>query len=653
MAEGTVPPTAASPGRLISRPGAAAVSGAGGRAPGLARLLWLIAAWLIAALPFAPTASARADGPAHGIAMHGTPKYAASFTAFDYVNPEAPKGGTLRWAVTGSFDSLNPFIVRGRPAPGAGAADVFESLMARAQDEPFSLYGLIAETIETPPDRSWVEFRLRPAARWHDGSAITAADVLFSWDTLRRHGRPNHRAYYGRVTKAEAPDARTVRFTFAPLPDGGAGGGPSGGATGEYDRELPLILGLMPILSEAWWRGRDFEATILEPPMGSGPYRIAAVQPGRSLEYRRVPDYWGRELPVRRGSGNADIVRYDFYRDDGVALEAFKAGNADIRREPDPTRWATGYDFPAARDGRVRLEALAHGRPEPMRGFIFNTRRPLFQDRRVRQALGLAFDFAWINRSLYHGAFKRSASTYPNSELAAAGLPGPEETALLEPFRAELPPELFTRPPPLPETDGSGPAGLRANLRAAQALLQAAGWRVEGSGLVDKEGRPFAFEILLSAPADEKVALEFARALARLGIAARVRTVDSAQFQGRLDDYDYDVVLHQWLSTLSPGNEQAIFFGSAGAELPGGRNYAGIRSAAVDALAGSLGQAPDRASLVARLHALDRVLIWGFYAVPLFCLGEDRVASWCRLHRPAVVPVYGFLPDVWWLGGCP
>ncbi len=601
---------------------------------------WISRLCLGGGLLFGLAGAAWAEGPAHGIAMHGAPKYAAGFQAFEYVNPEAPKGGVLRWAVTGSFDSFNPFIVRGRPAPGAGAADVFESLMARAQDEPFSLYGLIAETIETPPDRSWVEFKLRPEARWHDGTAITAADIVFSWETLRTHGRPNHRAYYGRVTKAEAPDPRTVRFSFAPLPEGG------------YDRELPLILGLMPVLPAAWWRGRDFEATILEPPLGSGPYRIAALQAGRSVEYRRLPDYWGRDLPVRRGTGNADVVRYDFYRDDGVALEAFKAGNADLRRELDPTRWATGYDFPAAREGRVRQEALVHGRPEPMRGFIFNTRRWPFQDRRVRQALGLAFDFAWINRSLYHGAFKRSASYYPNSELAATGLPGPEETALLEPFRAELPPELFTRPPALPETDGSGPAGLRANLLTAQGLLREAGWRVVDGALVDAGDRAFAFEILLSSPTEEKIALEFARALTRLGIVARVRTVDSAQFQGRLDAFDFDIVLHQWLSTLSPGNEQAIFFGSAAAELTGGRNYAGVRSTAVDALANSLGQAPDRAALVARVRALDRVLIWGHYTVPLFYLGEDRVASWCWMHRPAAVPVYGFLPDVWWLGAC-
>ena len=600
---------------------------------GLVRLSLIV---LLAAL----LAGGAAAEPAHGIAMHGAPKYPADFKAFGYVDPEAPKGGTIRWAVTGSFDSLNPYIVRGRPPPEVGTAAVFESLMARAQDEPFSLYGLIAESIDTPPDRSSVTFRLRPEARWHDGTPITAADVLFSWETLRKHGRPNHRAYYGRVVTAEAPDPHTVRFGFAPLPDGG------------YDRELPLILGLMPILSEAWWRGRDFEATTLEPPLGSGPYRIGAVTPGRSVEYRRLPDYWGRDLAVRRGAANADVVRYDFYRDDGSALEAFKAGAADIRRESNPTRWATGYDFPAARDGRVRLEALSHGRPEPMRGFIINTRRPLFRDVRVRQALGLAFDFAWINRSLFRGAYKRSPSYYPNSELAATGLPGPEETALLEPFRAGLPPELFTRPPPLPETDGSGPAGLRSNLLAARTLLAAAGWRVEDGGLADADGHPFAFEILLSAPADEKVALEFARALARLGIAARVRTVDSAQFQGRLDDYDYDLVLSQWLSTLSPGNEQAVFFGSAGADLPGGRNYAGIRSPAVDALAASLGQAPARAALVARVRALDRVLIWGFYAVPLYYLGEDRVASWCQLHRPAVVPVYGFLPEVWWVGGC-
>ncbi|MEI6985874.1 MAG: extracellular solute-binding protein [Rhodospirillaceae bacterium] len=573
-----------------------------------------------------------------GLAMHGEAKYPPDFTAFDYVNPGAPKGGSLHYGVTGSFDSLNPFIVRGRAALGTN--DLFEALMVRAQDEPFSLYGLIAEAVELPPDRSWVQFQLRPEARWHDGSSITPEDVLFSWETLRSQGRPNHRAYYNRVSAAQLVGERGVRFAF--LPD----------ADGTVDRELPLIIGLMPILSRAWWRGRRFEDTTFEPPLGSGPYRIVAVAPGRAVEYRRLPDYWGRDLPVRRGTNNFDVIRYDYYRDDGVALEAFKAGEADLRREFDPTRWATAYDFPAARDGRVRLQTLSHGRPEPMRAFIFNTRRWPFQDRRVRRALGFAFDFEWINRALFHGAFKRITSTYPNSELAATGTPSAAEVALLEPFRAELPPELFTQAFEPPHTDGSGPSGLRANLREAARLLGESGWRVSGGRLSDADGRPMVFEMLLANPADEKVALEYARALTRLGIVARVRTVDSAQFQGRLDDYDYDVVLHQWLSTLSPGNEQLIFFGSEAADLTGGRNYAGVRSAAVDALALSLGQASDRAALISRVHALDRVLSWGFYGVPLYYLGEDRVASWCGLRRPATVPIYGYVPDVWWREEC-
>ena len=587
--------------------------------------------WVLMPLLVAGPVMAAAE---EGIAMHGALRYPPGFTAFDYVNPDAPKGGRVRYAVTGSFDSLNPFIVRGQPV--AGTADLFESLMARAQDEPFSLYGLIARSIETPPDRAWVRFELRPEARWHDGSPITADDVLFSWETLRTLGRPNHRAYYNRVIRAEPQGVHAIRFDFAPAPDG------------TIDRELPLIIGLMPVLSRAWWQNRRFDDTTLVPPLGSGPYRIVAVTPGRSVEYRRQPDYWGRDLPVRRGSGNFDVIRYDYYRDDGVALEAFKAGLADLRRETDPMRWATGYDFPAVRDGRVRLEALAHRRPEAMRGFIFNTRRAVFHDRRVRQALALAFDFAWINRTLFHGGFKRTFSTYPNSELAATGLPSGEELALLTPFQAELPPELFTQPLTPPTTDGSGLPGLRANLREAGRLLVSAGWRVVDGLRVDDAGQPLTFEILLSQPGDEKVALEYARALFRLGITARVRTVDSAQFQGRLDDFDFDIVLHQWLSTLSPGNEQLLFFGAAAADLTGSRNYAGIRSAAVDGLARALGQSPDRAALVTRARALDRVLSWGFYSVPLYHLGEDRIASWCWLHRPAVVPVYGYLPDVWW-----
>ncbi|CAK0756337.1 putative binding protein BRA0576/BS1330_II0571 [uncultured Gammaproteobacteria bacterium] len=579
------------------------------------------------------------DGPAHALAMHGAPKYSSDFSHFEYVNPAAPKGGTVRMGVVGGFDSLNPFIVRGRAA--MGLFGMFESLMARSWDEPFSLYGLIAETIETPPDRSWVRFTLRPQARWHDGNPITVADVLWSWATLRDQGRPNHRTYYSKVTRAVAEGERSVRFEFARGPDGGPDGG--------IDRELPLILGLMPILSQAWWSAHGFDQTTLTAPLGSGPYRVEAVEPGRSISYRRVADYWGRDLAARRGQHNFDLLRYDYYRDDGIALEAFKAGAYDFRQEFDPTKWAIGYDFPAVRDGRVRLEQLPHQRPEPIRGLIYNTRRPPFDDRRVREALGYALDFEWMNRSLFRSVYQRSASYYPNSELAATGLPTPEEQALLEPFRASLPPELFTKPFTPPKTSGDGPAGLRANLRAADRLLRSAGWSVVNGHRVDGAGRELTFEILLANPAEEKIALEFTRILSRLGVSARVRTVDSAQYQGRLDSFDFDLTLHRWSSTLSPGNEQAFYYSTAAADQPGSRNYPGIRSAAVDRLTAALAQSPDRATLLTHVHALDRVLLWGHYIIPLFHTGDDRVASWSHLAHPAVVPLYGLIPETWWV----
>jgi microcin C transport system substrate-binding protein len=364
--------------------------------------------------------------PVHGIAMLGKPAHPPGFTHFPYVNPDAPKGGTLRQAVTGSFDTLNPHVVKGVPAFGLGL--VFETLLARAWDEPFSLYGLLAESLEVPDDRSAVTFHLNPAARWQDGTPVTSADLLFSLAVQREHGTPNRRQYYARVTSAEALDDQTVRFTFQP------------DAEGRYDRELPLLMGLMPIHSRAWWAGKPFERTTLDAPMGSGPYRVASVDPGRRIVYERVPDYWGRDLPSRRGLFNVDQFDFLYFRDDTVALEAFKAGQGDVRREDDPARWATGYNGPALRDGRILLEELPHQRPEPARGFIFNERRPLFRDRRVREALGLATDFAWINRSFFHGELTRTASYYPNSELAAHGLPEGEELRVLEPWRDRLPP---------------------------------------------------------------------------------------------------------------------------------------------------------------------------------------------------------------------
>lgn len=588
-------------------------------------------------LAFFPLA-AWADPPAkavHAIAMHGDPAYPPDFAHFAYVNPDAPKGGTLRQAVTGGFDTLNPHVVKGVPALGLGF--VFETMLARSWDEPFSLYGLLAESLEVPEDRGAAVFHLNPAARWHDGTPVTAADVLFSLEVQRAHGTPNRRQFYAKVASAAAPDDRTVRFAFAPGPDG------------RFDREMPLLMGLMPIHAKAWWAGRDFAATTLDPPLGSGPYRVKQAEAGRRIVYERVADYWGRDLPSRRGLFNADTLDFTYYRDDSVGLEAFLAGQGDVRRESDPAKWATGYDGPALRAGRIVLEELPHRRPEFARGLIFNTRRPPFQDIRVRRALGLATDFAWIGKTLFHGALVRTASYYPNSELAAEGRPGPEELAVLEPFRDRLPPALFSEPFTLPRTDGTGPAGARGNLREALRLLAEAGWRVSGGRLTDGAGRPFAFEILLGNPSDERVALEYARSLERLGIAATVRTVDNAQYQGRLDHFDFDMTLRWWVSSLSPGNEQLYYYGSEAADQPGSRNYPGIRDPVVDAIATSIAEARTRADLVARVRALDRVLLWGHYMVPLFHSPADLMARWSRLKHPEATPLYGPLVESWWI----
>ena len=568
-------------------------------------------------------------GPHNGIAMHGSPKYGADFSNLDYVNPDAPKGGVLRMTVTGSFDTLNPYIIKGVSPPGRQY--VFESLLKRTWDEPFSLYGLIAETIEVPDDRSWVAFTLRPEARFHDGTPITVDDVIFSLETLRDKGRPNHRLYYSRVALIERPGPRAVKFIFGP----------------DADREMPLIMGLMPILSKAYYGKTDFTKTTLEPPLGSGPYRIAQVDPGRTIVYRRVDDYWGANLPINRGQNNFDEIRYDYYRNATVALEAFKAGESDIRRETDPKLWATAYDFPAVADGRIKLEVLPHGRPAGMRAMVFNTRRALFNDRRVRQALGYAFDFEWTNKAYFHGDYSRTESYFANSELASRGLPGPEELAILEPLRGQIPEEVFTTVYRPPATDGSG--SIRANLQRARGLLAEAGWSVENTKLVHTAtGRAMTFEILLLRPDNERIALAYARNLERLGITVRVRTVDSAQYQYRVQDYDFDMVFKTWYVTLSPGNEQRYYWGSEAAESSGSRNLAGIKDPAVDTLVDLIAAASDRGGLIARTRALDRVLLWGHYIVPLYHRGADRVVYWNKLNRPEVTPVYGYVIETWW-----
>ena len=566
--------------------------------------------------------------PSHGIAMHGAPKYGAGFDHLDYVNPGAPKGGELRRAVTGTFDNLNPFIIKGVPAHGRHL--VFESLLKRVWDEPFSLYGLIAESIEAPDDRSSVTFVLRPEARFHDGSPITVDDVVFSWEILKEQGRPNHRLYYRQVRSVERPDGRSVRFIFD---------------AASPDRELPLIMGLMPILSKSYYTAVTFEETTLDPPIGSGPYRVESVDAGRRIVYRRDPDYWGRGLPINRGQHNFDRIRYDYYRDGDVMMEAFKANEYDLRQEYSAKRWATAYDFPAAADGRVKLERLPHGRPSGMSAFVFNTRREIFADRAVRHALAHAFDFAWVNKTLLHGAYVRTRSIFDNSELGSRGVPQGRERDLLEPFRDRLPRELFEDTYRPPAVDG----GVRANLKAARRLLTEAGWTVhEGSLQRAADGLPMAFEILLVDPANERIALSFARNLERLGVEARVRTVDASQYQYRLNAYDFDMTVYGWGMSLSPGNEQAYYWSTWAATQEGTRNYPGVRDSVVDELVDRMTEARDRDAFVGIVRAMDRVLLWGHYFVPLYHLNDDRIAYWNKLGRPGVIPLYGIVLDAWW-----
>ena len=592
-----------------------------------------LAVVLVAALAvaIAPTGSRSAPvtGPAHGLSIHGDLKYPPRFAHFAYVDPRAPKGGSVTLSAVGTFDNLNPFILKGGPA--AGIATTFDTLTVNSSDEPSSEYGLVAETIDTPPDRSWVAFTLRGTARFHDGSPMTVEDVIWTFDTLRTKGHPQYRSYYAAVASVEKTGPRTVRFTFK-----------------EGDnRELPVILGQLPVLSKAYWAGRDFTKTTLQALLGSGPYRVESMEPGRSIVYRRVSDYWGATLPVNVGRYNFDALRYDYYRDDTVALEAFKGGAYDLRQESSSKNWARAYDIPAVRDGRIRKEQIPNEIPTGMQGFVFNTRRAIFQDPRVRQALAAAFDFEWSNAHLFYGAYARTRSYFSNSELASRGLPSQAELAVLAPFRGRVPDEVFTREYQPPST---GPDGLRPNLVRALDLLKQAGWVVRDMRLVNAEtGRPLAFEILLDNPSFERITLPFVKNLERLGVTARVRTVDSAQYEYRAKQFDFDMTVGLFPQSSSPGNEQVDYWASVSAATPGSRNLPGVRDPVVDRLIELLIAAPDRAALVARTRALDRVLLWGHYVIPQFHLSAFRVAYWDRFGRPAVSPKYELGVDTWWV----
>ncbi len=562
----------------------------------------------------------------HAIAMHGEPRQKPGFTSFDYVNPNAPKGGKIVLGRLGSFDTLNPFIIKGVAA--AGLDLTFDRLLKRGRNEPFTLYGLIAESIKTPDDRSSVTFTINPRARFQNGAPITADDVIFSIRTLREKGRPNHRLYYKQVVRMERLGIRKIKLVFKDA----------------SNRELPLIMGLMPILSRQYYQKHEFEKTTLTPPLGSGPYRVKAVDQGRSITYERVADYWARDLAVNKGQYNFDEIRYDYFRDATVALEAFKAGLVDFRPEPDPGRWAVAYDTPARARGDIILEEIANGRPAGMYAFVFNSRRPIFRDPRVRAALAYAFDFKWLNKNLFYGAYRRTASFFEGSELAATGPISAAEKKLLSPFRDQLPEEVFTKVYRPPVSTGNG----RGDIRAAFRLLGRAGWRYKDQVLMTAAGRPATFEILLVNPRRERLALAFKRNLGRLGIAVTIRTVDSAQYQFRLNAYDFDMILYRWDESLSPGSEQAFYWGSRAALEEGSRNYPGIQNPAADAMIRRITEARARRGLIDATRALDRVLQWGHYVLPLFYLPRDRVAYWNKFKKPKITPLYGYQFDAWW-----
>jgi len=576
------------------------------------------------------TFSVAAQEAKHGLALHGEPNYPANFTHFNYVSPDAPKGGDLRLASVGTFDNLNPFILKGIAAADAGM--VFEKLMESSLDEPFSQYGWLAENVTVANDRSWVSYKLRSQARFHDGKPVTADDVIFSFETLRDKGHPFYRSYYKDVLSAEKLGPLEVKFTFK----------------GTNNTELPLIMGQLPVMAKHFWKGKEFSATTVEPILGSGPYKIESVTPGRSMTLRRVADWWGKDIPVNKGRYNFDTIHYDYYRDATVAIEAFLAGKYDVRLENIAKEWATAYTSPAVKEGLIIKKEFPNELPSGMQGFVFNLRREVFKDKRVREALNYAFDFEWSNKTVAFGAYKRSRSYFENSELAARGLPSPDELKILEPYKGKIPDDVFTTEYNPPKTDGSGDA--RANLRKAAEILKQAGWNLKDGKLINAQGKPLSFEILSESPAFERWIQPFLRNLERLGVQARYRIVDAAQYQSLIDNFEYDMVVSVFSQSLSPGNEQRDYWSSAKADQKGGRNLIGVKEPVVDELVEKIIHAPDRPTLITLCHALDRVLQWSYYVIPHWYTGAYRVAYWDMFGQPAIMPKYGLaFEDAWWI----
>ncbi len=568
----------------------------------------------------------------YGIALRSKLKYGKNFKNFEYVNPEAPKGGVVKLAAIGSFDSLNPFILKGVPAAGIGL--IFDTLMESSSDEPFSEYGLVAKTIEVPADNSWVSFTINPSARWHDGTYITPDDIAFTFNLLVKEGHPFYRSYYHDVLSVEKIGQNKVRFNFR---------------KDVKNPELPLIIGQLVVLSKSYYTKHTFNKTTLKPPMGSGPYEIVDVKPGRSITYKLVENYWGKNIPVNKGRYNFGVIKYEYYRDATVALEAFKAGEYDFRSENVAKVWATAYKGPAFDQGKIIKEELPNNNPVGMQAFVYNTRRDIFKSRKVREALAYAFDFEWTNKTFFYNSYRRTKSYFENSELASRGLPSKDELKILNKYRGRVPKEVFTKVYEPPKTDGTG--NIRMNLRKALLLLKEAGWTLKNGKLINnKSGKVFRFELLLVQPSFQRVVLPFKKNLKRIGIDMDIRLVDSSQYINRLNNFDFDMIVYTWRQSLSPGNEQRDFWSSKAADTPGSSNLAGIKDPVVDELIENVISARDRDALIASCRALDRVLLWEFYVIPQWHINVYRIAYWNKFSRPKIKPKYalGFL-DTWWV----
>ena len=564
----------------------------------------------------------------HGIAMHGLPMHGSDEKHLPYVNPDAPKGGVLRLGVYGSFDNLNRIAFKGSRAAGLGYIN--DTLMRRVWDEAFSLYGLIAEYAEMPEDRSSITFYINPKAKFHDGSPITREDVLFSLETFQNKGTPNQKKTYGKVINTELVDQNGIKMIFV----------------NNEDKELPLIIaGFLPIVPKKYYENIDVTKTFLDIPLGSGPYTIESLEPGRQIKYQRVKDYWAKDLLANKGQYNFDTLIYDYYKDSNVLLEAFKVGEYDYRREYNAKRWQSNYTFDAVDRGDVILQEMKNDRPTGMNALVMNSRKEIFNNPQVRLALSYAYDHEWINKALYNNAYTRTDSYFDNSPLASSGLPSENELKLLNPWKNQLPKEIFNQTYQPPVSDGSGMP--RDNLRIAKKILEGEGWFVEDGKLM-KDGKEFAFEFLIVSPSVEKIALAFQKTLEVLGITMSVRTVDSSQYQARMLNYDFDMIKASWNVSLSPGNEQQFYWGSEVGKKDGSKNYAGVNSPVVDSLIETLIGAKTREELTTAIHALDRVLLWGHYVIPLYHSNTDRIAYWNFLEFPDEIPLYGLVIESWW-----